>query len=502
MIVNRVACVMMPGFLLGLYTRSVPEYDGKPLALAESEAETALIVAVNDRAAIEGITPQMTVAQARALCRNLLIIPRQIEREMLESNSIYKVLQKISPYVEEQASGVFYLDISGFGLLYRTEEDLARTILTAVAPSRYPAQLGLGANRFVAFTAACRADAEASLIIPSGKEKQFLSPLSVNYLPLSEESRSILEDLGIRRIGQLASISTHDLTSRLGPEGIVLARLVRGEEDSVFVSGVSEDQFSDRINFTFALKTVGLISTHTEQLLAGLFSRLGQFSQGCCCVNVRLSLEDRSEMELRLAVDRPTLSARKFLRQLALLLGKQKLTAGVTGLQVTIPAAVDLAPEQKDLAGSEQNSPQAAIGDLDWSLFPAGLTVSLPRIAAGLIPEQRVELKPFSSKEHKRDPGNTVPIPLYAVHSISGLRLLRPAEAVEVSIVQQRPGTITRRGKRAAVTHTDGPWRLTGGWWNQEYHRLYYEIETDDSGRYLLYFDRAVSRWLLQGIFD
>ena len=502
MIVNRVACVMMPGFLLGLYTRSTPEYEGKPLALAESEAETALIAAVNDRASAEGVAPEMTVAQARALCRNLIIMPRQIEREMIESNSIYKLLQKISPYVEEHSSGVFYLDISGFGLLYRNEDDLAQTIVKAAAPSRYQTQLGIGANRFVAFTAACRAEAETHLIIPSGKEKQFLAPLSVNYLPLSEESRSILEDLGIRRIGQLASISTHDLTSRLGPDGIVLARLVRGEENSVFVSGAPEDQFSDRINFSFALKTVELISTHTEQLLAGLLSRLGQFSQGCCCVTVLLSLDDRSEMELRLAVDRPTLSVRKFLRQLTLLLGKQKLTAGVTGLQVTIPAAVDLAPEQKDLATSEQDTPKAAISDLDWSLFPSGMTVSLPRISAGLIPEQRVELKPFSSKENKRDPDTTSPIPLYAVHSIGGLRLLRPAEAVEVSIVQQRPGAITRRGRRAAVTHTDGPWRLTGGWWNQEYHRLYYEIEIDDHGRYLLYFDRAVSRWLLQGIFD
>lgn len=502
MIVNRVACVMIPGFPLELYTRSDPDFDGQPLALAESEAETALVAAVNDQASAEGIVPPMTVAQARALCRSLIIIPRRIEQEMIESNSIYKLLQKISPYVEEHSSGVFYLDISGFGLLYRTEEDLARTILTTVAPSRYQAQLGIGANRFVAFTAACRAEAEAPLIIPSGKEKQFLAPLSVNYLPLSEESRSILEDLGIRRISQLASISTHDLTSRLGPDGIVLARLVRGEEDSVFVSGAPEDQFSDRINFTFALKTVELIATHTEQLLAGLFSRLGQFSQGCCCVHVLLSLEDRSEMELRLAVDRPTLSVRKFLRQLALLLGKQKLTAGVTGLQVTIPAAVDLAPEQKDLATSEQASSKAAIADLDWSLFPSGMTVSLPRISAGLIPEQRVELKPFSSKEYKHAPETVPPIPLYAVHSIGGLRLLRPAEAVEVSIVQQRLKTITRRGKRAAVTHTDGPWRLTGGWWNQEYHRLYYEIETDDYGRYLLYFDRAVSRWLLQGIFD
>lgn len=502
MIINRVACVFIPGFSIELYIRSDPKLIGKPLAVAESEAEISIIVALNEKAALAGVSEQMTVAQGRAFCAELMIIPRELERELIESNSIYKLLQKISPYVEEASPGLFYLDISGFGLLYPNEENLAQTILNAIRPLSYHAQLGIGSNRFVAHTAAARAESDAWLIVPAKTEKKFLAPLAVGYLPLSEESRNILEDLGIRKIGQLSLISSHDLVSRLGPDGIILARLVRGEDSSVFVSGVPEEEFSDHLNFSFRLKTVEAIVTNTEQLLSGLLTRLGQFSQGCGCVNLVLSLEDGAEMELRLAVDRPTLSARKFLRQLSLTLARQKLTAGVTGIRVTIPSVADLTPEQGTLATSEKDSTSMAVSEIDWSLFPSGVTVSLPRITAGLIPEQRVELKPFSSREDRVDPGALPPVPLYAVHSISGLRLLQPAEQVEVTTARQQLQELTRRGKSSAVIHSDGPWRLTGGWWNQEYHRLYYEIETADQGRYLLYFDRGLSRWLVQGIFD
>ena len=44
------------------------------------------------------------------------------------------------------------------------------------------------------------------------------------------------------------------------------------------------------------------------------------------------------------------------------------------------------------------------------------------------------------------------------------------------------------------------PWELSGGWWADAFNRLYYEAGTDR--RYLIFFDRLLSRWFLQGIFD
>jgi nucleotidyltransferase/DNA polymerase involved in DNA repair len=502
MIINRVACVFIPGFGIDLYVRSDPKLAGKPLAVAENESETALIVTASEAARAEGVIDQMSAAQARACCRDLMILPRDLERELTVSNTIYKLLQKISPYVEEYAPGIFYLDISGFGLLYRTEKELAEAIDQAVKLSLYQARIGLGGNRFVAHTAACRAEPDIPLVVPAGSEKKFLAPLSVQYLPLSEANRSILGDLGIGTIGQLARISSHDLTDRLGADGSVLARLARGEDRSVFAPGSASDEFSDRATFSFGLMTAEAIVTHTEPLLSGLLARLGQFSQGCCCVTLELALEDRSTMELRLAIDRPTLSARKFLRQLRVLLSRQALTSGVIEIAVMIPAVADLAGEQGILVTSETHDLTAALPEMDWSLIPSGVTVSLPRMGVGLIPEQRVAFKPFSAREDRVVPDSLGLIPLYAVHPIGGLRFVQPAEPVEVATIERQVTGIFRRGRRLAVTRTDGPWRLTGGWWNQEYHRLYYEMETEDHSRYLLYFDRTGSRWILQGIFD
>jgi protein ImuB len=58
-------------------------------------------------------------------------------------------------------------------------------------------------------------------------------------------------------------------------------------------------------------------------------------------------------------------------------------------------------------------------------------------------------------------------------------------------------GTIHR------VTHASGPTRLEGEWWTDEpLARDYYEVETEDGGRYWLYRDRTDGKLYLHGVLD
>jgi protein ImuB len=45
-----------------------------------------------------------------------------------------------------------------------------------------------------------------------------------------------------------------------------------------------------------------------------------------------------------------------------------------------------------------------------------------------------------------------------------------------------------------------GPWRLEGGWWEEEFNRDYYEVELSNGGIYRVYQDRKSKQWFVDGI--
>ena len=69
--------------------------------------------------------------------------------------------------------------------------------------------------------------------------------------------------------------------------------------------------------------------------------------------------------------------------------------------------------------------------------------------------------------------------------------------AREGRTARAQPGS--RAPDDAPVFRADGPYVVSGGWWQGEMHREYYFAETK-SGRILwVFFDRRRRRWFLQG---
>jgi hypothetical protein len=66
----------------------------------------------------------------------------------------------------------------------------------------------------------------------------------------------------------------------------------------------------------------------------------------------------------------------------------------------------------------------------------------------------------------------------------------------------EQPTTITLARRCQRISHIQGPWDLSGGWWHHEYARRYFELETANGRRCLVYHDRLIDRWYLQGMFD
>ncbi|HUV30394.1 MAG TPA: DNA polymerase Y family protein [Acidobacteriota bacterium] len=505
---ERVACLLAPDFPVAVCLRADPSLRLKPAALAENDFDAAPIIAVNHAASRAGLLPDMTLAQAGTLCPGLVVRVREITREIEESNAIFKKLQRFSPFVEETSPGKFFLDAAGLTLLHRSEAAFAARIIAAIRPLGYPVKVGIAKNRFVAETAARVSGAVPYTIIPSGRERTFLENLPVADLPLSPETRAMLHDLGLKTIGQLAAFPANEMTRRFGREGTALSRLARGDDTDATFSPAepSDDELSNEIHLVSPIYTAGAVTSYVRQLLSPLLGALGKFSRGCGCVTIMLELDNHTQQNLPVTVERPTLSVSRFLRQLLPLLAGFKLSAGVTGIKVTIPEAATLLSEQLAFSSNEKiSSPERTI-DSDL--------IYVPQLCAAILPEQKFSLAPFSPRNTDRRPRTMEDrqpadgLRACVMGNVSGLRLLQPPRRIEITTTDSRLREAGIGRHRQPIRRYHGPWELSGGWWSVDFNRLYYEIQIGDDRSsshrqlYLVFFERTSSRWFLQGIFD
>jgi hypothetical protein len=71
------------------------------------------------------------------------------------------------------------------------------------------------------------------VVVPPGKEADFLAPLPLAYLwPVAPRLRERLRLLGLKTIGQVAELSAEELYRFFGPEGFRVAQLSRGRDGS------------------------------------------------------------------------------------------------------------------------------------------------------------------------------------------------------------------------------------------------------------------------------
>ncbi|HEY6053950.1 MAG TPA: hypothetical protein VIU86_08460, partial [Gaiellaceae bacterium] len=70
-----------------------------------------------------------------------------------------------------------------------------------------------------------------ALIVSDRSAREFLAPLPLTLLPLERERYEELEELGVRKLGQLAGLPGGAVAERLGPDGRRAWSLARGEED-------------------------------------------------------------------------------------------------------------------------------------------------------------------------------------------------------------------------------------------------------------------------------
>ena len=230
-----------------------------------------------------------------------------------------------SPLVEETAENTVVLDIEGCELLFGSPREIAKEI------ARQAAKLGLKANVATAQNPdaaihAARCFSGVTVIAP-GKEAKRLGDLPLEALDAtlarveSDRAAEILETLGlwgIHSFREFAALPEVGVSERLGPEGVRLQKLARGESERPLLLSKPAPGFEKSIELDDPIELLEPLSFILARLLNQLCANLQAHGLAVDELRFRLKLEDKTEHERAIRLPFPMRDSRVFLKLLLL----------------------------------------------------------------------------------------------------------------------------------------------------------------------------------------
>jgi len=281
---------------------------GRPVAVGG--ARRGVVVSASLEARRFGIRPGLAMRRARRMCGSLVVLPGHFELYERFSSQIIDLCEETTPLVEPVAVGAAYLDLTGTRRLLHGDPQsaVARLRRTVRDWLRVSLSAGLATNKTVARVAARLRKPGAQLVVPPGREAEFLAPLGVGWLPgVGGELRSTLEVAGIATVGDLARAPIDDLALVAGRGTLTLQRRAQGvDEEPVRPKPVVDPNRKETTEFSEDIWEEPRVLEISKGMLERLMARVRASQIEVRRLTLALRYTDREESERSVNLAEPT----------------------------------------------------------------------------------------------------------------------------------------------------------------------------------------------------
>ena len=267
-----IACVLIPGFELRAALRARPALALEPAALAPLPGSEPLLGPVTAAAEAAGVRPGMRLGEALAVCPRLSLVEQDPAAAEQAWEDVVRRLEDAGFAVEPAELGCLYFDTRGVERLYGGVEQALRRSLAAVGPGWDP-RAGAAERRFAALAAASVAHPGQVVIVADEGTRDFLAPLPLSLLPLEDDRRDELAELGVRRLGELAELPGVAVAERLGREGRDAWELAHGGAQTRVRGRRPEAEIAEALEFPEAVANELTLRRAFGSLLDRLLAR-------------------------------------------------------------------------------------------------------------------------------------------------------------------------------------------------------------------------------------
>jgi protein ImuB len=453
----------------------------QPDSLGCTEAQQLPVAVVNEQHCIvqlnvvagqSGITLNMALGTAAALCPNLQLLPYQPQLQLNILQSVAQQLYQVTADIALDPPDGLYIRLCNMLQLYQGLAGYWQALSHELQLLPYRYYYASGATPFAA---KCLARQQLNLL--TGEPDALAKALNHSPLRVTEldtDSQQQLQRLGINTLGQLLALSQAELARRFDSTLLSYLGRLRGSFYHALHYIKPEHSFSRYVELLYDIIDTAVLSKPLHALLQQLEQQLQRVNAACHQLQLSLLFRGMPAHRLSIGSAQGEYRAANWLKLCQLQLDKLKLTEPVSGLQLEVTAFVAQQSQSDDLF----QPVQGAVSPLQLiSLLQARLGY---HCVSGLTLQN----------EHLPEQASQRPLPLLAGKTAITALALRPA------FLLAKPQRLTE-----TVEISQGPERLCPDGWALEAQRDYF-IGRNSKGQWLWLYRTAQQHWFVQGIFS
>jgi DNA polymerase-4 len=285
--------VDMDAFYASVEARENPDLAGKPVVVGGGGGR-GVVMSASYRAREYGIHSAMPMARARRLCPGLVVVSPHFDLYQDESKAIRAIFTSFTPLVEQISLDEAFLDVGGAVRLFGPPPAIAGRVRARVRDERaLVCSVGVAPNKFLAKIASRMAKPDGVVHVPADRIREFLDPLPAGALwGVGEQTGAGLDRLGVRTVGELATISPGALERAFGRATAEhLLALAAGRDDRAVVPYEPAKQVSAEETFERDLDARADVHRELLRLADRVAGRLraGGLSARTVTIKVRFS---------------------------------------------------------------------------------------------------------------------------------------------------------------------------------------------------------------------
>lgn len=484
------AALHLPDLAALAVLRARPEARGRAYGVLEVAQGAILekvkmpLLAVNGLARGTGIDVGWPLNRALVRCPDLLVLPPHPAGEAELLREMIGLAESITPDLEIAGRDTLLLDLS------RASSKQAAGLAWL--------EMAEGELRHVK---AATPDLARLAVRHAGCQGRHVSTEEVKALPLALLGGSasgllgLLEDWGLRTLGDFMALPRQDLIERLGREAGEWHDLLHGKTCRLLRLHRPPESLAQSVDFEESLSSTEPLVFTFRRLLHALSARLAARHVAVKALRIRFQLESGAELERVIRLPEPRVAEAELLRPVEILLEALKLKSPVSGLTLDAETMPPTAA-QRDWFIRQLPRPERwsdTLARLDALLGPGRTGIPVP--PSGHRPDD-FQVRPGDGAGVLFDNGflPSCPVPL---------RRFRPPHEITVAFeAGPKPLALLSGPYRGEITGCRGPFKHSGDWWDPDaaWKRLEWDVRLANQQLLRLAF-LPPDRWCVDGVY-
>jgi len=471
------------------------ELGNTPSVVVAKQSNALVIHALDEVAARSGLAIGLPLANARAICPELIVFDADPVADAKTLNDITDWCDRFTPLVALDPPYGLYLDITGCAHLFGGERALLQIVSSALSRRGFAVSAGIAGTSICARTLTRHASGK---IIGDGEEADAVGPLPVAALGAGEAITIGLRRAGLKTIGDVAGRARHEITARFGAGFTLLLEQALGQGDAPISPRKPLPDYIVEKRFPEPVATDNVIAMNLSSLAGMLVTAMDKQGKGARRLEASFFRTDGAVRTITVDTGRPVTRGevidRLFRERLDALNDPLDPGFGFDLIRLSASRTEIVVQQQRDLdANVHDNDELAALIDrIAARIGGKRVVVHLPQDTH--IPERAVLAAPA---QHRLAAAAQAawPARIESEPPLRPLRLFDRPEPIKVpfaTVPDGPPHQFTWRRVTHAVVRVEGPERIAMEWWKQNGEALtrdYFRIEDAEGLRFWIYRD-------------